>query len=302
MTVASYLYTAVITICCAMIFAGYSFCYAADRKRSYLLMLLLYGLYLGSELFRILFFLVAPASFQYPEAIVIAAECLMDVLYFLIIWEQSKKPLIKPEAAFLCVMTAMVYIFSFIPRTESFSQRIGFYVHLWGFYKLLPLRGRDRRTKAMFTVVSLICVYNIFVNTASLFIPMEAMFTYYSPFALTAFYQEIVFYLIMAASILDLFAGFKKPASVDAPDKESAVPFVSPIQHIVDKYGLSNREKDVFELLVQGKSNNEISKCLYISEGTVKVHIHNIYQKLGITNRRQINQILFEQSADSGRV
>lgn len=306
MTVASYLYTACITICCAMIFAGYSLCYAAGRKRSYLLMLLLYALYLASELLRILFFLTVPAGSQYPDAIVIAAECLMDVLYFLIIWDQSQKPLTKPEVVFLCVMSAAVYMFSFIPRTQPISHRLGFYVYLWGFYKLYSLRGRDPRTKAMFTVVSLICVYHLLLNTASLFIPMEAMFSYGSPFALTAFYHEIVFYIIITASVLDLFTGFKKPAYSDdpTPDYTSSVvsppPPISPIQQIVDKYGLSNREKDVFELLVQGKSNIEISKCLFISEGTVKVHIHNIYQKLGIANRRQINQILLEQSGSLG--
>ncbi|WLQ16272.1 LuxR C-terminal-related transcriptional regulator [Hahella aquimaris] len=48
---------------------------------------------------------------------------------------------------------------------------------------------------------------------------------------------------------------------------------------------LSKREKQVLDLLVTGMSNPEIADALCRSLGTVKIHVHNIYRKLGAANR-----------------
>lgn len=48
---------------------------------------------------------------------------------------------------------------------------------------------------------------------------------------------------------------------------------------------LSGREREVLTLLAQGKSNLQIASALFISNGTVKRHLTNIYNKLGSTSR-----------------
>jgi len=48
---------------------------------------------------------------------------------------------------------------------------------------------------------------------------------------------------------------------------------------------LTAREQDVDRLVVSGLSNKSIAHRLKLREGTVKVHLHNIYQKLGISSR-----------------
>ncbi len=48
---------------------------------------------------------------------------------------------------------------------------------------------------------------------------------------------------------------------------------------------LTNREKEVFELLVLNKSTKEISDYLGISEKTIRNHISNVMQKLNVKNR-----------------
>lgn len=50
---------------------------------------------------------------------------------------------------------------------------------------------------------------------------------------------------------------------------------------------LTNREREVFELLVQDKTTKEIAGLLFISEKTVRNHISNVMQKLGVKGRSQ---------------
>ena len=45
---------------------------------------------------------------------------------------------------------------------------------------------------------------------------------------------------------------------------------------------LTEKEKEILELLSQGFTNKEISTKLFIQLSTVKTHIHNIYDKYGI--------------------
>ena len=55
----------------------------------------------------------------------------------------------------------------------------------------------------------------------------------------------------------------------------------------MDKTILTKREKEVFTLLVSNKTTKEISEILKISEKTVRNHISNTMQKLGVKGRSQ---------------
>ena len=50
---------------------------------------------------------------------------------------------------------------------------------------------------------------------------------------------------------------------------------------------LTKREREVFELLIQNKTTNEIAETLNISEKTVRNHVSNAIQKLGVKGRAQ---------------
>jgi len=51
---------------------------------------------------------------------------------------------------------------------------------------------------------------------------------------------------------------------------------------------LSPRDIEIIKQVAAGLRNMEIGKKLFISEGTVKIHLHNIYQKLGVDSRTKL--------------
>ena len=60
------------------------------------------------------------------------------------------------------------------------------------------------------------------------------------------------------------------------------------LEDFTQEYGLSPREKEVFSLIKEGRSNSEIASDLYISENTVKFHIKNILKKTACVNRTEL--------------
>jgi DNA-binding CsgD family transcriptional regulator len=53
---------------------------------------------------------------------------------------------------------------------------------------------------------------------------------------------------------------------------------------------LSQREMDIVGLILSGKSNKEVALALNIELSTVKTHVNNIYAKLGVNNRKDLDR------------
>ena len=58
----------------------------------------------------------------------------------------------------------------------------------------------------------------------------------------------------------------------------------------------SEREKEVIDLLVQGKSNKQIALQLKVSNRTVEFHLSNIYSKLGVSSRTEAVLLLMKDT------
>ncbi|MEO8955352.1 MAG: response regulator transcription factor [Ktedonobacteraceae bacterium] len=64
-----------------------------------------------------------------------------------------------------------------------------------------------------------------------------------------------------------------------------SLPTAAPAHTQGDSSGLTERERDVLQLVVRGRNNTEIAAELFVSEATVKTHINHIFSKLGARDR-----------------
>jgi two-component system nitrate/nitrite response regulator NarL len=65
---------------------------------------------------------------------------------------------------------------------------------------------------------------------------------------------------------------------------------------------LTERESEVEALVRQGLSNKAVARHLGIAEGTIKIHLHNIYRKLKIKNRHQLVLYALKVHCTTGNV
>lgn len=65
---------------------------------------------------------------------------------------------------------------------------------------------------------------------------------------------------------------------------------------------LTDRERQIMRLVSEGLSNKEIGRRLNITDGTIKVHLHHIFQKLEISNRTALAAMAISQDDGAGVV
>jgi NarL family two-component system response regulator LiaR len=96
-------------------------------------------------------------------------------------------------------------------------------------------------------------------------------------------------YLLKNVSADDLARAIRAAAAGKptlAPEATQAL-INSATRPLVPGDDLTEREREVLGLMVEGLSNHDIAKKLYVSQSTAKFHVSSILSKLGVTNRTE---------------
>ncbi len=101
-------------------------------------------------------------------------------------------------------------------------------------------------------------------------------------------YLDFIFLFVVVPPVVFLyfFLAKHKKEHPGLPDEEAE------LQVVFEKYGITGREQEVIRLVSRGKTNREIADELFVSLQTVKLHVHNIYRKIGVKNRVQLSNFI----------
>jgi DNA-binding NarL/FixJ family response regulator len=91
----------------------------------------------------------------------------------------------------------------------------------------------------------------------------------------------------VATAIRSLHQGYSQLGPTIAPKVFAQISPRNSIKKVDEQHLFSPRELEILTLLGQGKSNKEIAKTLYLTEGTVKNYITQILDQLGVRHRTQ---------------
>lgn len=78
----------------------------------------------------------------------------------------------------------------------------------------------------------------------------------------------------------------KKFLSLSSQIKDLSKDKSAELSTLVDE--LTERQREVYDLIISGKTNKEIRTELFIEQSTLKTHINQIYKKLNIKSRREL--------------
>jgi len=91
---------------------------------------------------------------------------------------------------------------------------------------------------------------------------------------------------------------------VAAEEQQQAPPPPPPLQapqRDRERSPLSQREREIVALVAQGFKNKEMAEKMFISEQTVKNHLHNIFDKLGVSDRLELALYAIHNNLHTGR-
>jgi two-component system, NarL family, nitrate/nitrite response regulator NarL len=89
--------------------------------------------------------------------------------------------------------------------------------------------------------------------------------------------------------------------SADDPPIGPPIQSPGPAPRERERSPLSQREREIVALVAQGFKNKEMAEKMFISEQTVKNHLHNIFDKLGVSDRLELALYAIHNNLHTGR-
>jgi two-component system, NarL family, nitrate/nitrite response regulator NarL len=88
-----------------------------------------------------------------------------------------------------------------------------------------------------------------------------------------------------ARELCDAIAAVARGSTVIAPQLQSGIAGEIRLRAVHDRPFLSDREREVLELVAEGLTAPQIGRRIHLSTATVKTHLSHVYEKLGVAER-----------------
>ena len=153
-----------------------------------------------------------------------------------------------------------------------------------------------KRSDRDLTVYMVIITAMLTWNYASYFWGETSVYWGNSRFIREPLDLTIIFWFVI--NIVMIYLVYRRafvPAYFSNGDKAPEFCLEDRLQKVKEEYDLTDREKELVELIYEGRSNAEIAEALFISESTVKTHIYNIFKKMRIKNRMSVMRIVRDE-------
>jgi DNA-binding CsgD family transcriptional regulator len=131
----------------------------------------------------------------------------------------------------------------------------------------------------------------LMIVITSIFDLIDALALHYSlnlsNYSMVVFALSVTFMLFRVSAIRD--RELKEKSAL----LEKAVNPASTREKVFNSCGLTEREKEIARLMVEGLNNNDIGERLYLSNSTVAFHVTNIFRKFGIIDGKNKGRAVF---------
>ena len=107
-------------------------------------------------------------------------------------------------------------------------------------------------------------------------------------------------YLLKDSDPEDLLRGVRAVVRGESPLDSRAARAMLQARPVARGEDLTEREREVLELITRGMANKQIARALQISDSTVKAHVGSIFQRIGVTDRTSA-ALWAERNARTGR-
>lgn len=218
-----------------------------------------------------------------------APICLFVVMSVLIVATPSVDPSVQK------------YLFYTLRQLFFLATSILFFIRL---RKTEPSPEKSRyRSKAKIMLVFAVLVILVFLEDSFVMLLLADPKQLNSPvieFIFRRNIAEIVLCLCIAGYSIKYSASVLK-ARQNVSDPSAANPSCSPqardsLTIFAKRHSLSAREEEVLDHLLAGETNQQIAQSLQVSLGTVKTHTHNIFKKVGVSNRKDLLSVFWSES------
>jgi DNA-binding CsgD family transcriptional regulator len=133
---------------------------------------------------------------------------------------------------------------------------------------------------------------NIYINYLAILTAGHIISVVLLIFSVKASYTFPVFLLVFFIRDIPAFLYLRINIKEKASPNLENMANVNSFERFCERFNISRREKEILQLILVGKSNQEISEKLFITLQTVKDHNSRIYQKTDVRNRVQLLNLI----------